>query len=129
MNCCRIILAVLLFILLFNGSCTKTKTLPPKLRDTLRAENEHHKAEVLKNEQPNSSSESTSLHQDKSSLAEPNKYDRLRKVSLESKPTAEYAVRYVKLDWTISQCYSCRERCIAAERQDVEKRNRSLSLI
>jgi hypothetical protein len=89
MNCCRIILAVLLVISLFNGSCTKTKTLPSKLRDTVRAENEHHKAEVLKNEQPNSSSGSTSLGQDKSSLAEPHKYDRLRKISFESKPIVD----------------------------------------
>jgi len=129
MNCRLIILAVLLIVSLLNSSCAKTKPLPPKLRDTLRAENEHHKAEVLKNEQPNSSSESTSLHQDKSSLAEPNKYDRLRKVSLESKPIVDDVYRFMKHDWTISQCYSCRERCIAAERQDVEKRNRSLSLI
>lgn len=89
MNCCRIILTVLLVVSLFNGSCTKTKTLPPKLRDTVRAENEHHKAEVLKNEQPNSSSGSTSLGQDKSSLGEPNKYDRLRKISIESTPTVD----------------------------------------
>ena len=129
MNCRHNILAVLLIVSLLNSSCAKTKPLPPKLPGILRAKSELPEGKSLKTEQPKGEPANTSLRQDESSPAEPNECEPLRVISVKSKPPTEYAVPYVKHDWMISQCYSWREHCIAAERQDVEKRNRSLSLI
>lgn len=121
MNCRLIILVILLTALFFRSGCARTKPLPPKLRRVLCADDERPEAEALKTEQLDCGPASIAFRQDESYPAESNECGHLKAISVESKPAVDYAVRYMKHNWTFNQCNSSPGCCIAAERRDIEE--------